>query len=284
MKRTIFFFIVMAITCKLFAQNETLREWANKSEDSVTQSSYDTLLNIKSYSVSLKDGLFLCDGELSISNLNEEKLFFNTLSYLANWNDSNERYLITAQGEKLYDVQVGTAGLLKVDPVAKMLNFETGIQYRPSGNISNYDYIFKIAISIQGNNLVFSVHNIRRVIPKLFGKSYAKDFEARYQDPDNLSEQKKDELSDFNKEISIFINKMEKSISANKQIIPITHWDNIREKTICEGMSKTECLLSWGHPRKINTATGHEIATEQWTYFETYVHFTNGKISSIINL
>ncbi|WP_180052057.1 MULTISPECIES: DUF4124 domain-containing protein [unclassified Acinetobacter] len=63
-------------------------------------------------------------------------------------------------------------------------------------------------------------------------------------------------------------------------------WDAKKEPRI--GMSKSEAeKTTWGYPDKVNTTTTATNEFEQWVYrgyrSTRYLHFTNGKLTSISN-
>ncbi|MEQ1411429.1 DUF4124 domain-containing protein [Acinetobacter indicus] len=63
-------------------------------------------------------------------------------------------------------------------------------------------------------------------------------------------------------------------------------WDAKKEPRI--GMSKSEAeKTTWGYPDKVNTTTTATNEFEQWIYrgyrSTRYLHFTNGKLTSISN-
>lgn len=63
-----------------------------------------------------------------------------------------------------------------------------------------------------------------------------------------------------------------------------TKWKLISKGKVQIGMSKDECILSWGHPKSINTTTNSYGVNEQWVYGEgSYLYFKDGKLSSVQN-
>lgn len=65
-------------------------------------------------------------------------------------------------------------------------------------------------------------------------------------------------------------------------------WGAATAKDIVEGYvrigwSKEKCRMSWGKPRDINTSIGVWGRHEQWCYYESYLYFENGKLTSIQN-
>lgn len=65
-------------------------------------------------------------------------------------------------------------------------------------------------------------------------------------------------------------------------------WGAATAKDIVEGYvrigwSKEKCRMSWGEPRDINTSIGVWGRHEQWCYYESYLYFENGKLTSIQN-
>lgn len=277
--------LATAMLCGASAQNSDLLKWANKVEGSNVKTSSKNFIKDLRYDVELKDGLFLCEGTLSFSDLSEMSIFRNALSFLSEWDAGNVRYILTDYGKELKTVDIPTSRLNKISPAERKLDFETGVVWRPAGFVANYYFIFNITLSVEGNSLSFLVHNIRRTSYQFGRKSIAKSFEQRYKKLDRLSFEKEQELSDFNKGISELINKMEAYISKNTVKEGVTHWENIKKQTICEGMTVAECIMSWGLPLERNTSWSSGIQMEQFIYTgETYVHFTDGRITSIINL
>lgn len=49
------------------------------------------------------------------------------------------------------------------------------------------------------------------------------------------------------------------------------------------GMSKEMCRASWGEPNDINKTTGSFGVHEQWVYYNSYLYFENGKLTTIQN-
>ena len=49
------------------------------------------------------------------------------------------------------------------------------------------------------------------------------------------------------------------------------------------GWNKDKCRMSWGEPRDINTTIGAWGREEQWCYYDSYLYFENGKLTSIQN-
>lgn len=49
------------------------------------------------------------------------------------------------------------------------------------------------------------------------------------------------------------------------------------------GFTKQMCIDAWGEPRKVNTTTTRYGKREQWVYYDSYLYFENGKLTSIQN-
>lgn len=49
------------------------------------------------------------------------------------------------------------------------------------------------------------------------------------------------------------------------------------------GFTKQMCKDAWGEPRKVNTTTSRYGKREQWVYYDSYLYFENGKLTSIQN-
>lgn len=280
----LFLAVILTTVCSISAQNPDLLKWANKVEGSNIQNAKKAGTKNAKYKIALKDGIYQYKGEASYPNLSNQEIFYNALLFLANWDEGDERYIITEFGKELKKVDIPTARLIKVSPEESMANFETGVNFRPAGYIANYYNIFNITLSVHEKKISFVIHKIRRTSHRFGGKSYTTNFEDRYKKIDNLSSDSETELSSFNVALTEFIDKFKGFIAKNTNEYPIIHWDNIRKHTICEGMSTTECILSWGLPREKNSSWAGDVSIVQYVYSGTYVHFTNGKISSIINL
>lgn len=76
--------------------------------------------------------------------------------------------------------------------------------------------------------------------------------------------------------------------SRNKFQKAASKWGAATAKEIVEGYvrigwSKEKCRMSWGAPRDINTSIGVWGRHEQWCYYDSYLYFENGKLTSIQN-
>lgn len=58
-------------------------------------------------------------------------------------------------------------------------------------------------------------------------------------------------------------------------------WNSIIQSKIKVGFNKTELILAWDEPRKINTTLTNNVETEQYVYKDQYVYLTNNIITSI---
>lgn len=49
------------------------------------------------------------------------------------------------------------------------------------------------------------------------------------------------------------------------------------------GFTKQMCIDAWGEPKDVNTTTTRYGKREQWVYYDSYLYFENGKLTSIQN-
>lgn len=60
-----------------------------------------------------------------------------------------------------------------------------------------------------------------------------------------------------------------------------TYGSLILQGRVVIGMTKDQCIESWGHPSRINRTTTALIVYEQWVYGNRYLYFENGKLVTI---
>lgn len=58
-------------------------------------------------------------------------------------------------------------------------------------------------------------------------------------------------------------------------------WQLIQQEKVKIGMSKDECVLSWGKPKDINETIFENSISEQWVYEKNYLYFENGVLKTI---
>lgn len=59
-------------------------------------------------------------------------------------------------------------------------------------------------------------------------------------------------------------------------------WSVIQKSKIRIGMTKEECILSWGKPDDINkTNSSNFKSSEQWVYGKRYLYFSDGKLETV---
>lgn len=99
---------------------------------------------------------------------------------------------------------------------------------------------------------------------------------------ESLSPQKnqrhKQTIDDYVDVSSLVLNKLFDHI-VEYELESITHWDNVKNKYLVEGMNRDECRLAVGKPQSITESAGEE----QWMYSSSfYIFFKNGVVVTII--
>ncbi len=60
-------------------------------------------------------------------------------------------------------------------------------------------------------------------------------------------------------------------------------WNLIQNSEVQIGMTKQECILSWGEPKDKNKTITEYNIHEQWVYYTGYLYFDNDKLTTIQN-
>jgi hypothetical protein len=63
----------------------------------------------------------------------------------------------------------------------------------------------------------------------------------------------------------------------------INTWNDVLKRRVKIGWSKKLCQLSWGIPNQINRTTTSYDVEEQWVYYNNYLYFKNGILTTIQN-
>lgn len=282
MKKHIFLLLLLlGISSDIISQN-TLMDFANEEPEQKVVKRDTIPLPNNNYEISLMDETMQIQSEIVLEGLGNKRIFDSALGFLAKWDAGKVRGVYTAYGIQWGECSIPTEGLLKVDENKFMFSFQTGVKFRPVGTTANYYYIFDIVVGVKDNRMSFLIYNCKRTYSQFGSDGYTKSFEELY-GSSKLSGKKKRELAEFNSLISDFINKLHHRVLEDDKPYPINHWNEIRNHSIKVGMNVIECLLSWGQPREKNNSIFEHSYTDQWIYANDYVHFENGKITSIMD-
>ena len=172
---------------------------------------------------------------------------------------TGKRYIIKRNvNEILNDMSVlNYKGLRRLDNAESIKNISKGTIFTCSNVSFYYDE--------WGSHLVLTLHNNE------YGDCFIED----------------KEMESLLEDYEVFINRQHKDAEHKRNMFSKYGQTNgllISEGKVKLGFTKAMCKDAWGEPVTINKTTTSYGTTEQWVYYgDSYLYFTNGKLTAIQN-
>lgn len=245
--------------CCLSINGQGLKQWAKqkqaekKTEIPIVQSpSFD---ESKIYKSSIVDKKLVFTGFEMLRGLSDETIFVNALVWAIN------------NSSKLKD------DFIKID--YQKMSFECNKIYQSTNQKEPTTFRMNYSVRVSDNMLTFLVSDILAENPgplSLVKKQYF----------DKLNVEKKPKhaqlLNEFTTINSGVLNSMFKFIKTNR-LPTITHWNEISQNIVVNGMNQIEALLSYGKPIDSKKTDNRE----QWMFGNSiYLFFTDGLVTSVL--